>query len=64
MQLKSSLISFNHYFDSPVIPTTKEAIMLIISMVAFLYHQFAQHLHNIYFFVYFLYKQKTNCSGT
>lgn len=47
-----------------VIPTTKEAIMLIISMVAFLYHQFAQHLHNIYFFVYFLYKLKTNCSGT
>ena len=23
MQLKSSLISFNHYFDSPVIPTKR-----------------------------------------
>lgn len=24
MQLKSSLISFNHHFDSPVIPTERE----------------------------------------
>ena len=24
MQLKSSLISFNHYFDSPVIPTKRK----------------------------------------
>lgn len=29
MQLKSSLISFNHHFDSPVIPTEREANRLI-----------------------------------
>lgn len=49
MQLKSSLISFNHHFDSPVIPTEARIKVLKISTLIFLIPKFAQHLHNIYF---------------
>lgn len=37
MQLKSSSISFNHHFDSPVIPTERESKPLIISGLDFFY---------------------------
>ena len=35
MQLKSSSISFNHHFDSPVIPTERKSKPLIISSLDF-----------------------------
>ena len=37
MQLKSSLISFNHHFDSPVIPTERKPKLLIINILGFFY---------------------------
>lgn len=37
MQLKSSLISFNHHFDSPVIPTKRKPKLLIFNSLGFFY---------------------------
>lgn len=37
MQLKSSLISFNHHFDSPVIPTKRKSKLLIIGSLDFFF---------------------------
>ena len=37
MQLKSSLISFNHHFDSPVIPTKGKSKLLIIGSLDFFF---------------------------
>ena len=35
MQLKSSSISFNHHFDSPVIPTERKPKLLIFNSLGF-----------------------------
>ena len=37
MQLKSSLISFNHHFDSPVIPTKRKPKLLEVNSLGFFY---------------------------
>ena len=39
MQLKSSLISFNHHFDSPVIPTNKKKELRNQFLLSFLFVQ-------------------------
>ena len=48
MQLKSSLISFNHHFDSPVIPTKTKVKVLIFQHLNLFYAQ----IITILFFTY------------
>lgn len=44
MQLKSSLISFNHHFDSPVIPTEKEKRNVFTQRLSALFMLYPNHL--------------------
>ena len=42
MQLKSSLISFNHHFDSPVIPTERKRLRIKRFLVFFVFIGFLE----------------------
>ena len=47
MQLKSSLISFNHHFDSPVIPTKESANELAYNDLALFVLWYIERINKI-----------------
>ena len=53
MQLKSSLISFNHHFDSPVIPTELKKLITTRFEASFVFHRHSTIIRHNFFIRHF-----------